>query len=78
MATKKTKKSFDITAKMEVTVMATIFADSFEEALEISKTLQVSDFIEYVGEFIDIEEFGIQSISTYPNSIPIKINYHTQ
>lgn len=62
---KKPQKTFEITAKVTTIATAIVPAETFEQALEVSKTLNADDFL-YSGKFrgaiqdqeVDIEMIG--------------------
>lgn len=45
--------SFDVNARLVIIAGITIKAESYEDALEQSKTLRETDFVKVLGEFND-------------------------
>lgn len=50
---KQTVKSFTVTAWVRVLASTKIRAASFEEAVQVAKKLEETDFIDFKGEFCD-------------------------
>ena len=46
-------KQFDVTARMVLVMQHTIKAENMEDALVQSKTLRESDFVKFLGDFMD-------------------------
>jgi hypothetical protein len=44
---------FEVQAKLDLLVSTTVSAKSIEEALEKAKGLQETDFVEFLGDYID-------------------------
>jgi hypothetical protein len=51
MATK--VQTYQVTARLVVLASIDVKAESFEDALEQSKTLRETDFVKFKGEFLD-------------------------
>ena len=49
----KTLEEFIITGKLDLLVDVTVSAESLEDAVQKSKELQVTDFIDFKGDYID-------------------------
>jgi len=61
---KKTLETFDISAKLKLEVSVQIEAKDFYEAVEKAKELDVSDFVEAVGDMDDFEIIGFSYIGS--------------
>lgn len=46
-------KSFNVTAKLNITCNIDIKAESLEDAIEQARTLGETDFVDILGDFID-------------------------
>jgi hypothetical protein len=66
-AKKETRKSFCITAKISITTCIEVYANTFTEAVDLSRGLSIENFVEVIGDQID-SDFGIEGISAFPNT----------